>query len=186
MSRTEQPHTEKTPYATKSDFCRILNEQMASLYQLSLLLTLDEDKAERCFVAAIVDCGEANHIFREWANSWTRRTIIQNAIQLIALAPNRASQTAQESETLRIPGWRELEKSDYDGLLTAVKELPSLERFVFVMSVLERISDQDCSVLLGCSRRDIAATRVRAIQQIAKSTGTKHAPTTTFVLSAAQ
>jgi len=34
------------------------------------------------------------------------------------------------------------------------------------MSVLERYSDQDCSVLLGCMRRDVVAARIRALQQI--------------------
>jgi hypothetical protein len=34
------------------------------------------------------------------------------------------------------------------------------------MSVLEHYSDQDCSVLLGCSRRDVNAARIRAFEQI--------------------
>ena len=35
-----------------------------------------------------------------------------------------------------------------------------------VMSVLERYSDLDCSVLLGCARRDVIAARIRGLQQI--------------------
>jgi hypothetical protein len=34
------------------------------------------------------------------------------------------------------------------------------------MSVLERHSDQDCAVLLGCARQDVIAARTRAFQQI--------------------
>ena len=50
--------------------------------------------------------------------------------------------------------------------IAAVLELAPFERFVYVMSVLERYSDQDCSVLLGCMRRDVIAARTRALQQI--------------------
>ena len=41
------------------------------------------------------------------------------------------------------------------------------ERFVFVLSVFERFSDQDCSLLLNCSRREVAAGRNCALRRIA-------------------
>jgi hypothetical protein len=50
--------------------------------------------------------------------------------------------------------------------IAAVLALEPFERFVYVMTVLERYPDQDCSVLLGCARRDVLATRIRALQQI--------------------
>jgi hypothetical protein len=37
------------------------------------------------------------------------------------------------------------------------------------MSVLERYSEHDCSILLDCSRRDVAAALARALQQLGKS-----------------
>jgi DNA-directed RNA polymerase specialized sigma24 family protein len=51
----------------------------------------------------------------------------------------------------------------------AILELPSFERFVFVMSVLEHYSNQECSLLLGCTRRDVIAAQTRALQQIGNS-----------------
>jgi hypothetical protein len=48
----------------------------------------------------------------------------------------------------------------------AVLRLEPFERFVYVMSVLERYSDLDCSVILGCARRDVIAARIRGLQQI--------------------
>ena len=36
------------------------------------------------------------------------------------------------------------------------------------MSVLEKYSDQDCSVLLGCSRQDVGETRMRALLHVAE------------------
>jgi DNA-directed RNA polymerase specialized sigma24 family protein len=55
--------------------------------------------------------------------------------------------------------------------IASILELGPFERFVFVISVLEHYSDQDCAVLLGCARRDVVAARIRAFQQLeARST----------------
>jgi hypothetical protein len=43
--------------------------------------------------------------------------------------------------------------ADEQGEIAAVLDLGPFERFVYVMSVLEHYSDQDCSVLLGCRPR---------------------------------
>jgi hypothetical protein len=48
----------------------------------------------------------------------------------------------------------------------AVLQVEPFERFVDVMSVLERYSDLDCFVFLGCARRDVIAARIRALQQL--------------------
>jgi DNA-directed RNA polymerase specialized sigma24 family protein len=53
--------------------------------------------------------------------------------------------------------------------IAGIVDLPSLERFVFVMSVLERYCDQECSLLLGRTRGDVAAARTRALEQLGKS-----------------
>ena len=45
----------------------------------------------------------------------------------------------------------------------AILELAPFERFVFVMSALERYSEHDCSILLGCSRGDVTAALARAL-----------------------
>jgi hypothetical protein len=39
------------------------------------------------------------------------------------------------------------------------------------MSVLEGYSDHDCSILLGCARRDVLAARNRALQRIGDAAG---------------
>jgi hypothetical protein len=51
--------------------------------------------------------------------------------------------------------------------IAAVLALEPFERFVYVVTVLERYSDQDCALLLGCARRDAVAARTRAFEQIA-------------------
>ncbi len=47
-----------------------------------------------------------------------------------------------------------------------MSRLVKTERFVFVMSVLEAYSDQECSLLLGCLRRDVADARIVAIKDL--------------------
>jgi hypothetical protein len=149
-----------TPYATSADFCRIFREDMNRLYLLSLLLTGDQVKAESCFVLGLEDVGKGNPVFREWAQSWARRTIIQKAIEMIQPRPTDGS-TSEAAEAGHAPA----ELSE----MVAVVELPVFERFAFVMSVLERISDQECSLLLDCSRSEVSTARRRAFQRIGRS-----------------
>ncbi|MCU1295733.1 MAG: hypothetical protein JWO91_11 [Acidobacteriaceae bacterium] len=154
------------PYATSTDFCRIYDEQMASLYLLSLLLTADPEKAEQCFVSGIGDSLNTNSVFKEWAHLWARRSIIQNAIRLLDPRLN------DENEANRAMFWRSKRKVPVDleanPNLARVLGLNAFERSVFVMSVLEAYSNQECSLLLGCLRRDVANARTLAITRLAK------------------
>jgi DNA-directed RNA polymerase specialized sigma24 family protein len=136
---------------------------MNGLYLLSFLLTADRDQAEQCFTSGLGDSVKTNRVFREWARSWARRMIIQNAIRMIRPMPERAGMQALVPAGLS----REAVKSEHDVSITAVLALPAFERFVFVMSILERYSDQDCSVLLGCSRRDVALAKTQAAAHLA-------------------
>jgi len=153
-------------YATGSEFCRIFDEDMKSLYLLSFLLTADHEKAEECFVSGIQNCVGENRVFRDWARSWARRTIIQNAIRMIAPRRRHASDA---SPMLRKTGEKAETSSAIESFSTAITQFAAFERFVFVMSVLERYSDQDCSMLLGCSRQDVIAGRALAVRQLAET-----------------
>lgn len=154
--------TRPTPYATSDDFRRVFDEDMSSLYLLSLLLTVDREKAEQCFVSGLEDAVEGNPVFKEWAHSWARRVIIVNAVRAINPRPteeNGSSSSAPVSSNGKTPPVEQVE-------IAAVLALEPFERFVYVMTVLERYSDQDCSLLLGCARRDVVAARTRAFGQI--------------------
>jgi len=145
-------------YATSDDFCHIFSEEMNTLYLLGLLLTADPAKAEQCFVAGIGDSVEGNAVFREWARSWARRTVIQRAIRMIEPAHSKLAIANTVPANLEI-----------EPRLLVILELADLERFAFVMSVLEGYSYQDCSTLLGCSRQDVVNARTRALKQLAKA-----------------
>jgi len=160
-------HEEKANrYATREDFRRIFSEDTNGLYQLSLLLTRDSVKAEQCFVGGLEDCVTGNSVFREWARSWAKRAIIQNAIRKLNPRPRRPSPA---SPTVF---------ADIDQLssgpgkyfeIDAVLRLEDHERFVFVMSVLEHYSEHDCALLLGWSVREVREARTRALRELMDS-----------------
>jgi hypothetical protein len=146
------------PYATSTDFCRIFRAEMSSLYLLSLLLTADCDKAERCFLQSLEDSAGGTSVFKEWARSWARRMIIHNAIRLIDPRPADGISILNPAPRGSV--------ANVQAEIAAVVDLPVFERFVFVLSVFERFSDQDCSLLLNCSRREVAAGRNCALRRI--------------------
>jgi DNA-directed RNA polymerase specialized sigma24 family protein len=152
-------------YATNEDFRRLFTEHASSLYLLSYLLTANHEKAEHCFVTGLDECLSGSPAFREWASTWARRIIVRNAIRMISPHINSRG-TALGAPHL--PGDRNLptvpsQKSQFVDVLA----LRDFERFVYVLSVLEEYSDQDCATLLGVSRQDVRDARTRAFQQIA-------------------
>jgi DNA-directed RNA polymerase specialized sigma24 family protein len=152
-------------YADSDDFRRIFDENMNSLYLLAFLLTADHGWAEHCFVSGLEDAVGGNPVFREWAHSWARRAIIQNAVRLIKPRPGDASGSLRsasvDSDYKTLPAERHAEVS-------AVLGLEPFERIVYVMTVLEHYSDHECSLLLGCPRRDVLPARARALEQIGR------------------
>jgi hypothetical protein len=154
--------TRPKPYASSDDFRQVFDQDMNSLYLLSYLLTADREKAEQCFVSGLEDAVEGNPVFKEWARSWARRVIIVNAVRAINPRPKEDSghsNSALVSSNGKTPPAEQVE-------IAAVLALEPFERFVYVITVLERYSDQDCSLLLDCARRDVVAARARAFEQI--------------------
>jgi DNA-directed RNA polymerase specialized sigma24 family protein len=140
-------------------------ENMDSMHLLPFLLTADQTKAEECFVSGLEDCVDGTYVFRDWARSWARRTIIQNAIRMLAPRKDHSTVADVPSDAVSCSSGR---TQDADYAIARILRLEHLERFVFVMSVLEKYSDQDCSVLLGCSRQDVGETRMRALLHLAE------------------
>lgn len=55
-----------------------------------------------------------------------------------------------------------------DPRFSAILALPHFERFVYVLSVIEGWTDQECATLLGVSSQQIEETRLRALQHFWK------------------
>lgn len=147
------------PYASSVDFDRIFHEEKENLYRLSFLLTADHEKAQRCFVSGLEDSVNGNPVFKEWARSWARRTIIQSAVRVINPRP------MEEQNRVTFNGNPRTEAIE-NGEIRAVLELAPFERFVFVMLVFEHYSEYECSLLLDCSRRDVIAARNHALHEL--------------------
>ncbi|MCU1304605.1 MAG: hypothetical protein JWQ87_4889 [Candidatus Sulfotelmatobacter sp.] len=158
MLETRQ-HESPTPYASSGDFHQIFYEDTDSLYRLSYLLTADHEKAQQCVVSGLEDSVKGNPVFKEWARSWARRAIIQKAVRMINPRPTEEDDASGFNSGSKTPA---VEQADTSAIL----ELEPFERFVYVMSILEHYSDHDCSVLLGCARRNVIAARIHALQQI--------------------
>ena len=141
---------------------------MASLYLLALLLTGDHDRAEQCFVAGIEENAEANNVFKLWAHKWARRAIILNAIRILEPHPDGENTSLLPVDPVNAS------RSLIDSDLFFVLALNDFERFVFVMSILERMSDVECAVLLGYSVERVRDARVEALQQIAAAWASLH------------
>jgi hypothetical protein len=154
--------TRPTPYASSDDFRQVFDQDMNSLYLLSFLLTADREKAEQCFVSGLENAVDGNPVFKEWARSWARRVIIVNAVRAINPRPVQGDGRASSATVRSIGKTPPVEQVE----IAAVLALEPFERFVYVMTVLERYSDQDCSLLLGCARWEVVAARTRAFEQI--------------------
>ena len=141
-------------YATATDFCKTFIHEMSSLYLLALLLTGNDGKAERCFISAVDGCVEETGVVRAWATTLARRAIIEHAIQMIRPAPE-----SDDNSSLISPAAQ-------NSPFAAIHALGAFERFVFVMSILEGWSEQDCALRLRCSRRDVTIARLLALKWV--------------------
>ena len=163
MSEQAYSAMRRNGYATCQDFLRVFDEDMSGLYQLSFLLAGDPEKGERCFVTGMEDCATENRVFREWARTWAKRVIVQNAIRERQPRPSHSGSFAQ-LPTAFSHKKGPIECFDVDGVLG----LADFERFVFVLCVLERYREHECALLLGCSASEVRDARTQAIQELAK------------------
>lgn len=153
------PRLSVKTYATSADFCRIFERDMDRLYLLSLLLTGNDKAAEECFVQGLSASKASNPVFKEWAESWARRTIVQKAIRMIRPRPTDMAASSEGADRDRLQ----------PAEAAAILRLPAFDRFAYVLSVLEGYPLQECALLLDCTRGEIVTARMRALQEVVKS-----------------
>jgi hypothetical protein len=156
-------------YTTDTDLWNVMTNELNSLYLLSFLLTADVDKAGQCFFSGMEESGEEIGVFMAWAQVRARRTILKRAIGMIMPAPERA-------DDFSFALLKGSTASRETNLFDAILGLNAFERFVYVMSVLENQSDDDCSTLLRCLRRDVIIARSLALERLASSHNTCDQP----------
>ncbi len=167
QTQMQAPQKEANVYASREDFHTIFNEDLRQLYQLSFLLTRDPAKAERCLVVGLEDYVRGNRVFREWARSWAKRVIVQNAVR--EMKPRPIHSNSRLSEVIFSDIDQLSSAPDRHFASEAVLSLEDFERFVFIMSVLEHYSDHDCALLLDCSVKEILESRARALRELMES-----------------
>ena len=166
-ARRNESHqiTRPTSYATEADFCRIFAEEMNRLYLLSFLLTADHTTAEKCFVSGLEDSRKGNPCFQGVG-------AILGAADDHSECDSNDPPAADPTAVRQVAAPKDSAKLSDDAVQRRSRpslRLPAFERFAFVMSVLEGYSDQECSLLLGCTRGDVIAARIRALQQIGET-----------------
>jgi len=149
----------RTDYAKRTDFCELFEQDMRLLYLLAFLLTANHKESEQSFVSTVEETFKDETVFKDWARSWVKRRLIENAIEIVSPAsgPNgrkRDLWSAGRGET----------HGEYE--IDTVTRLAPFDRFVFVMSILERYSNWDCSLMLGCSMNKIAQARMKALHRL--------------------
>jgi DNA-directed RNA polymerase specialized sigma24 family protein len=149
----------RTDYAKRADFCEVFKQDTRLLYLLAFLLTTNHKESEQCFVLTVEEAFKEQTVFKEWARTWVRRRMIENAVEIVSPASGRNG----EKRDLWSAGPHTKQRECEIDTLT---KLDPFERSVFVMSILERHSNWDCSLLLGCSMNRVAHTRMMALRRL--------------------
>jgi DNA-directed RNA polymerase specialized sigma24 family protein len=162
FKRKRDAHSGANKYAGTEDFRQVFSGDRDVLHRLALLLTGDEEKAERCLVAGLEDSVNTNQVFKEWALTWAKRTILQNAIRVLKPGPRHHAMSSLPEQFVDTKG-----NLPSDPAISSVLTLEDFERFVFVITVLEGRSEHECALLLNSSIRDVRNARIRAMEHVA-------------------
>ena len=167
VARKHTVRKEVTQDARSEGTYNFAEEDLNGLYQLSFLLTRDHEKAERCFVASIEHLVSGNRAFNQWAHSWAKRIVIENAIR--DLKPRPLLDHSQSAETVFPYAGRLSTPPGGHFALETILALEHFDRFVFVMSALEHYSEHECAHLLQCSMSAIREARTRGLEKLTDS-----------------
>jgi hypothetical protein len=146
-------------YAKPADFCDVFKNDTKPLYLLAFLLTANHKESERCFVSTVEEAFKKQSVFKEWTRSWVKRNLIKSAIDIVSPTSARTGEKRDLWDAGQYKTQRECE-------IDTVTKLDTFERFVFVMSIVERHSTWDCALLLGCSMNQVAQARMNALRRL--------------------
>jgi DNA-directed RNA polymerase specialized sigma24 family protein len=150
----------RSDFAKTADFGEVFERDMKPLYLLAFLLTANHQQAEQCFASTVEEAFKENGVFKACAASWLKRCLIKKAIQVVFSC-------STESNEERSLWHNDPEQARLGDLVNALTGLKASERFVYVMSVLERYSTKDCSLLLNYRMETVIHLRVRAACKLA-------------------
>jgi len=105
---------------------------------------------------------DGNSVFREWAHAWARRVIVRNAIRMIE--PWKRVGTAEDS--MQQPEAHFDNNEVQEPSIAKVLRLNDFDRFVFILTTLERYRPHDCCDLLGCPVEAVCGAELRATERL--------------------
>jgi len=158
--------SERCEYAREEEFFRAFECERAGLQRLALLLTANSEVARRCLVRAFRECIACSSVSREWVLGWTRRMIIRNAISLVMGPGGPSSGSTNDDADNGLIAFSPDDSLGVTATPESILDLSEIERFVFVICVLERYSIHDCALLLGESPREVNEVRHRVGNQV--------------------
>src|ERR1039458_5349317 len=123
----------RADYAKISDFCTVLERDTKPFYLFAYLLTANHKEAEQCFCSVLQEGCEQNSVFKAHIESWIKRCMLKKAIGMVF---SRSTKIEEQGDSW----FEETGQLRAKNMVNAVTGLADLERFVFVMSVLENYS----------------------------------------------
>lgn len=153
-----------TDYATAEEFASLFESEREPLFRLAWLLTASSEKAEQSLSLALSDCRLNGSVSTDSIFSWARRAIVRNAIQLI-LCPELALPAQNPNGDGHYGNSQAISSAAIhriDDL--SILKMPDFVRLVFVITVLEHMSIQDCALLMGRSPKEVRNAQKRAIR----------------------
>lgn len=144
----------RNDYATCKDFCAAFEREMDRFYLLAFLLTGTHASAEASFLRVMDSAPGRQFVLKQYVRSWIRRSLIKDAMSVTFESSPRSAKAPD-------PWFDSAEAKD---AIEHLAQLPDLERFVYVMAVLEGYSTKQCSVLLGCTMEAVNSAKARALQ----------------------
>lgn len=157
--RQRQIDNFRAAYATDEDFCRLFHSDMNQLYLLAFLLTANHHEAEQCFVRIVNEAAQNRAVFRKSVLSWTKRCLIKTAIRSV-FRESRAGKPTHDQ------WWEEKSEKGVTAAINAITQLPPVDRFLLVMSVLEGYSPKECSLLLDYPPEAVIKARRRVLGEL--------------------
>jgi len=117
--------------------------------------------AERALSLALTDCRLNGSVSTDWMLQWARRMIVRNAIHLV---PPPAKTSATQNHEQRHDDSRSIKVATaLPADIPSILKMPDFERLVFVITVLEHISLQDCALLMGRWPKEVSDAQGRSI-----------------------
>jgi DNA-directed RNA polymerase specialized sigma24 family protein len=153
--------SERCEYASKEEFGSVFECERVSLQTLALSLTVNSEAAKRCLIVAFRECIASSSVSKGWVLSWARRAVIRNAISLVMRPEGQSFVNTNDDADNGLIAFSPDDSLGAIATSEPILDLPELDRFVFVICVLERYSIHDCALLLGKSPAEVSEVRHR-------------------------